>query len=374
VTGAYSPSVAELVKVDHTQIHALTVDAPGVEDFILPAENVTVKFSEDWAPHIQASLDVPASLTQAQLSAIDPRRNARIKIEAGYQLASGSNDLQLLADLGFRDRSVTRPNNKLGLTASSDEARAMDRLRVSAGEVFPSFGGINEAVQWLADYAVYPETAQLHTDYPNGTTAWAVAGLQSSPGSTFWSPIEDAAARSGVWVYCTGSRKWRVSGRPSNGGTIQHALEVGLFGTVEESDSKLSRTEWANQSIVEYRWRDAAGEDQSIVGHARVTSGPFSVNSVGYKGDFKSYERAATQAQAEAVAGGRVRNLVSRGRGVTVSAVSAYWLRPGHSITVRLPLGIAEEHIIRSIEFNLGDGRMTIETRQPLDVTITTGE
>lgn len=373
MTGAYNPAVAGLIKRDHAQIHALTVDAPGVEDFALPAEGVSVKFSEDWAPHVQASFDVAAALTQAQLSSIDPRRNARIKIDAGYRLDNGTNDVHLLADLGVRTRGVQRPSNKLTLTASSDEQRAMDRLRVSSA-AFPTFAGINEAVQWLADYAVYPETAVLDSEFPAGTNPGSVAGLESSTGSTHWSPIEDAAARAGKWIYCTGSRKWRISARPSNGGTVAHALEVGLYGTVEQSDSKLERTDWANHSIVEYHWKDSAGTDQRIVAQARVTSGLFSVDAVGYKSDHKVYERAATQAQADAVATARVQNLVSRGRGISLSAIAAYWLRPGQTITVKLPLGEPEEHIVRSVDFTLEDGLMNVETRQPLDVTVTTGE
>jgi hypothetical protein len=372
MTAPYLALSADLVTRDHEQISSILVAATGVTEFEIPAESASVKFSEDWAPHVQASITAPAGFTDAQLAALDPRSNTRLGIYAGYRY-QGANDLKLLANVGLRKREVVRPSNQLQITASSDEARAMDRLREEVTGL-PTFAGINEAVQWLANYSVYPETAVLESDYANGTDAGSVAGLELDVGGQLWSPIEDAASRAGKWVYCTGPRKWRITAKTSASGAVSHALAVGKAGTVEESNSALDRTEWANHSIVEYTWTDGAGVSQRVIGRARVTSGPFSVNTVGYKTDHKTYERPATQAQANAAAASRVRNLVTRGRGISLSAVSAYWLRPGHTVSITLPQGATENHIVKSVDFDLGSGRMNLETRQPIDATITTGE
>lgn len=373
MTGAYSARVATEIKGNMTHLRKVTINPSGLASFELPTDSLTVTLAEDWSPHIQAKITTSVPGLLAQLDALDARLNCRVNIQAGYRYSDGTKDLLDLADLGLRDREVSRPDNDVTLNASSDEARAQDRRRVEYAGPF-AFTGINAAVQWFADYAVYPALATLDSPFASSVGSTSVAGMDVKIGTDMWSPIEDVAARAGLWVYCTTDRKWRISNRPELGGTPRHALEVGRNGTIFSSTSRIERKEWANESIVEYAWTDAAGASQVIYGRARVTSGPYSVNVVGYKTDHKRYERPATQAQADAAASTRVKSLVTRGRGLELEAHAAYWLRPGDTITVQLLTGAAEAHIIKSITFDLVAGRMSIQTRQPLNVTITTGE
>ena len=373
MTGLYLASAAERIKHSLGHEFTVTIDPAFAPSFTLPATDVKVTFAEDWAPHIQAQITAPIP-AQAQLDGLDSRRGCRVIITAGYRYPDGTVDVQHLADLGLRSCTPSWPDNTISIDASSDEALAMDRMRVEANTGPLVFDGINEAVQFWADYAVYPSTADLDSPYSDTMGASALVGFEVETGTPMWSPIEDAAARCGVWVYCTGERQWRIAARPELGGTVRHTLAVGEDGTIITAQAPLDRTQWANQVVTEYTWTDGDGAQQTVYGRAAVTSGPFSVNTAGYRSDKVTYERPATQAQADAPAGTRVRQLVTRGRGLSLEAHAAYWLRPGHTTTVQLPLGAAENHIVRSITFDLGVGKMAIQTRQPLDVTITTGE
>lgn len=370
--GLYQARAATLITGDLGHVASITAKPLGVTAFDFPAEAVTVTFAEDWAPHIQAKISGPIP-TEAQLALLDPRKNCRLDIKAGYRYGDGTLDLQMLANLGIRSGRQARPGNTLDIDASSDEARAMDRQRVESTPL-ATFTGINDVVQQMAAYAVYPETVTVSSDFPAAQGLNAVAGLTAPVGTPMWDIVEDAAARAGVWVHCNDARVWRVRYRPS-AGTSQHTLEVGKNGTIDTTDVVLDRTGWANQAINEYTWTDTAGATQKMYGRSRVSGGAYSVDTVGYKTDTKRYNRAATQTQANTAADSRVKNLVTRGRGVSLSAHSAYWLRPGQTITVILTEGgTPETHIIKSISFNLGTGWMDITTRQPNDATTTTGE
>jgi len=373
MTGDYEARVATLIKGDLGHVWTVTVQPVSGPSFTLECEDIEVTMAEDWAPHVQAKLvgSIPESLTQ--LDALDGRRNCRIIIQAGYVYKDGTVDIHQLADLGLRNRRTSRPSNQMGLAASSDEAKAMDRRRA---EFYGSleFDGLNDLVKFFADYAVYPEVATLDTNFPDNGGYASIAGMEVNIGTPMWDAIEDAAARCGKWVYCTPGRFWRLTDAPSLGGTVRHVLAVGKDSTIFAADSEVDRTGFANQSIVEYAWQDAEGVSHTVYGRAAVTSGPFSVNSIGYVSDHKRYDRPATQAQANAAAASRVKGLVTRGRGLSLEAHAAYWLRPGHTINVQLPTGPAEDHLIKSITFYRQGGRMLIHTRQPMDVTITTGE
>ena len=369
----YASTAADALIGQLEHICEITVDPVGSPAFTLDPESVSITFAEDWSPHIQANITAAIPST-TNLDLLDPRLNCRVQLTAGYRYADGTLDVHPLADLGLRTRSTARPSNTVDLTAASDEARAQDRRRVEDHGPFTEFTGINELVQFFADYALYPESADVVSDYSAGVGEAAIDGITAAIGTPMWDVIADAAARAGVWVHCAADRTWRIRYRPVTGGTSQHYLEVGTDGTIITSEAGIDRTLFYNQSIIEYTWKDAENVDHTVYGRAIVSSGDYSVNVVGYRTDHTVINRAATEAQANSAAASRVSNLVTRGRSITLEAHAAYWLRPGMTITVKLLTGVAEEHIIKSITFEPGIGKMQIETRQPLDVVITTGE
>lgn len=372
-TGLYNSRISERITGDLGHRYSVTVMPRGGSEFELDVEAATVTLSEDWTPHIQAAITAVVPDDPALLEAIDPRLNCRLRIDAGYVYEDAGTDIQLLADVHLRTRTSSRPANEMTLDGVSDEGKALDRLR-TASTGLPAFTGVNDAVLWFADYAVKPDAVNLWTDFGPNDGAASVAGLEVDAGTTMWNPIEDVASRAGVWVHCTTDRKWRIRNRPERGDAIVHSLTVGKDGTLLASGATLDRNIFYNEALLEYVWRNADGTDQRIYGRARVTSGDYSATQAGTRTFYQRYDRAISQSQADAAAGTKVRNLITRGRSLELTAHAAYWLRPGDTISVQLLTGTAEKHLVKSITFDLNRGLMTIQTRQPLDVTITTGE
>ena len=371
----YTPDIEDRVRRDIRHHHRVSAVPVGGLETALEVQHGTleVQFSEDWSPHIQAKLTAKVSDDADLLDLLDPRAGCRLVIDAGYILPGNVEDVHLLADVGLRSREVKRPDNTVVLSALSDEARAQDYVLQWGAQRMPTTG-VPEAVRWLAGYALLPEVPVVVSDFPNGHKASALTDFMLDVGSDLWNPMEDIAARADLWVHCDGERRWRIRSRPQTGGTVAHRLEVGQSGTLLSTDSTLSRDTFYNAAVLEYRWKDAAGIERTVYGRAQVSTGDYSVHRAGYKTFFQRYERPITQAQADAAAATRVRNLVTRGRSLSLTAAAAYWLRPGMTAAVTLPTGSAEPHIVQSITFQPSNGLMSLTTRQPLNVTIETGE
>lgn len=374
MTAPYSPDAGQRI-ADSLRHEATVAVAPvGGQEIPLDVEagGLEITFSEDWAPYIQARVSLPVPAV-AVLDALDPRLNCRLRISAGYTYPDNRTEVFPLADLGLRTRPVSRPGNTVQLTAASDEARAQDyRAMFWAGMERP---GINEAVGWLASLAVFPEPAPaVVSAFPARYGAAALAEIEVQIGDDYWSLMDDAATRTETRVYCDGGRVWRVEPRAVNAGNPVHHLTVGEAGTIVDSSAELDREDWYNAVVLRYRWNDAANTEHIVYGRAQVTSGPYATAAVGHKVFFEEIPRPVNLAAANAAAAARARKLVTRGRSLTLTAAAAYWLRPGHTVLVTLPTGPTEKHLVQSVSFRPLEGLMTVTTRQPENVTITTGE
>jgi hypothetical protein len=373
--GPYQALAAELVTGSLEHVVEVTARPVGGTAFPISIEGdaLSVTFSEDWSPHIQVNATAAMPLTDAQLDALDGRAGCRITVDVGYIYPDRSRDVHVLADVALRGRQVSRPDNKLGILAVSDEIRAQDRVWHST-DTPPAFTGIVGAVKWCAELAMYPEPVVIETAFADSVGSTSIDGMKVPVGSDLWSPIADLANRAGVWVHCTSDRKWRIRGRPAGTDAPVHRLAVGENGTIVTSDSGLDRGDWSNYVILEYFFTNAAGAQVTIFGRAGVTSGPFQPSVTGYRMYHEKRTQPITQAQADAAAATVLRNLVTRGRSLTLTAIAAYWLRPGHVVEVELVTGGPQVHIVQSVQFNPLAGLMTVTTRQPNDYTIQTGE
>lgn len=372
MTAPYAADVAELITGSLRHEVAVQVKPHNAEPFDLDVErDLSITFSEDWAPYVQA--DLTAALPEEDaLDQIDPRKNTRLLIRVGYTYPNNTTEVFPLADLGIRERPVKRPDGTLTLDAGSDEYRAQDyKAMYWAGM---ERAGLNESVRWLAGFAVGPETPRVASDFPAKTGAAALAELEVSLGDDYWGLMEDAATRTGKRVYCDEFRTWRITSRPETAGKVSHDLAVGENGTIMLSQSTLSREPWYNAVCLQYRWTDAERVEHVVIGRALVQSGEFSVSDVGHKVHYEEITRPINQAAADAAAAAKLRNLVTRGRSLELEAAAAYWLRPGATVRVTLPTGPPGLHLVQSVTFKPLDGRMRVSTRQPLNVTITNGE
>jgi hypothetical protein len=138
---------------------------------------------------------------------------------------------------------------------------------------------------------------------------------------------------------------------------------VGSNGTILTSSSGVTRDDWANWVTVWYVWTGSTGTPFVSGGYANVTAGPYAPAASGYKILLERRPVPGTPTSGNRVAATILRRMLARSRSYTVDAVPAWWLRPEDTITLQLPLGEQERHLVSRVAF--APGRMSIETRLP---------
>ena len=126
--------------------------------------------------------------------------------------------------------------------------------------------------------------------------------------------------------------------------------------------------------MLRYEWTAPGGEEETIYGTARVTSGPFDVDTVGHKILGETRSIATTQTAANAAAATLLGRMLARSRGLSVTTVACWWVRPRSTVTYYPSSGGDEQrHIVSSVAFDLEEMTMDIVTRLP-DADSTIGE
>lgn len=371
-TGPFLPLAGDAITQSLEHKQSVLVQPATGPAFPLEVEDLEVGFSEDWAPHVEVSMRAKVPEDVAQIDTLDPRAGCRLLVSLGYIYGDRTEDVHQVADVALQSRQVSRPSNELSLTGVSAEAQLQD-YRILWNPSIPS-AGLNELMDWCLRFGLAPKAPKVNSTLPAGYGKAGLAGIEAQIGSNYWDVIEDAAQRTDAWVYCDGDDTWQITKKPLIAVSPHLALTVGENGTIISTQSTLDREPWANALVITYEWTDANKDRRIIHGRAVADSGPFSIHQVGYRVQQVSRQTAVTQAQADQAAAGMLRNLISRGRSLTLEAIAAYWVRPGNSVDVTLPTGETERHLVQSVRFRPGDGTMTLTTRQPVDLTITTGE
>ncbi|HEX6917359.1 MAG TPA: hypothetical protein VF140_04715 [Phycicoccus sp.] len=357
----FSPAIVGLLTRSMTHVCSAWVELPSGETCPLDVESGTLEWDETRAPRVTASLSCRVPTDAALLGRVDPRTGARVKIVAGYRRPDGAEETALVANLGLRSRRVARPDDVLRVEAASDEALILDGAATRSGS-------ITNATTTGAITAVLNQLLTV-TPTVSGSTGPAVSAVLFEDR---WSVVQDLADSIGAQVYDNGLRQWVIAPAPA-AGSVALELKVGAGGTIVESDAGLSRDDgWGNFVWAHYEWVDGGGVRRTVDGLRRVTSGPFAAVAGNYKVVKVSRDVGTTQAAADAAAAALVARMVTRGRSFEVNAISAYWLRPGHTLEVTLPLGDTETHLVTAVSFDLSAGTMRVTTRLP-DNTVTIG-
>lgn len=344
---------------------------PGVEDEVpLEADpnaaSPTITHDEGWVPRVQSQLTLRCP-AQDVLDLLDPRTGVRVGIDAGYVYPGGQRDVHRVAELLVSERAVRRPDNTMVLTLESDERLVMDNAPVfwdsdESAIVLASSTPCRSALAQLLNLALAYTPTIVYT--PGLADDTLGADVTIAEGDSFWDALYDIADRIDAQVYHDGLGIWRIGPRPTVAGRSVAQLRVGAGGTITDAETVLARTDWANAVVVRYDTGNAI---------AVATSGPFSTAEVARKVmtvDRDAMPRTGGARAARAL----LKRAISRGRSITVSATDALWIRPGHTVTVQLPTGPQERHLVVSTRRELDTGRMHVTTRLPDDITITTGE
>jgi hypothetical protein len=354
LTAPWETDSPELVTKTVTHLWAAQVVMPDGETIDLDVEDGRVTFDETRSPRVEASLTCRVPTDQATLDRIDPRTGARVTITAGYRRPTGGDDVQTMCDLGVRSRSVNRPRDTMTLTARSDEALIVDAASTIAGSV-------SAATTYAAITAVIQQVLPTVTPTSAAAPGPAVTALLYDDR---WNAITDMADQIEARVYDNGLRAWYVAATAVVAAPA-HYLTVGAAGTITDSTTDLDRESgWANYVWMRYRWRSGS-TDNVVNAYRRITSGPYIASVGNVRAARIERDTSTTQTLAETAATSLLRRMVTRGRAFTIGAVSAYWLRPGHTVEVTLPLGDAEAHLVSGVEFNMAEGTMRVVTRLP---------
>lgn len=371
----WHPDLEELITgpLRHeAQVVAITAtgDRIGLD---VEADALTITYSEDWAPYAQARMACAIPQDEEIIDALDGRKGCRLEIVAGYVFPDGKKELRTMGNLGLRTRNINRPSNVMRLDAGSDEALAQDRKKWNTIPI--PMPGITEAVKRIAKDSVYPYVPQVNSIFSDWYFNNDLDDLEQRPEDDMWSILDEIMTRTDTRVWCDENRVWWVDERPLTSQYPAHFLKVGEAGTVIETDATLDRDEWYNSAAIVYRWKPKdATNDQVVVGYARLAAAGFAPEDAGWRTYTETRDRPIKQATADKRARRILRNLATRGRSLRLSAIAAYWLRPGDTITVQLVTGEPETHLVQSVTFDLVTGRMDLTTRQPDNYTITTGE
>ena len=352
----YLPGTDALIAATHRQEAWLEfVDVAGTS-YPLPFLDAEVSFDEARAPRVQINATVPDPGDEL-LARLDPRLGGRLRAFAGYVWPNGTRDVRMLADLGIGDRVVDREAGTVTLDAGSDEAMVIDAGHMNAGTIATS--STRAGIQSLVDGAFgSPRTWQITG---SDTTAVNMAVTDTDR----WDNVDELADRLDLDVFDDGTRTWFIKPRSSTTGTPVHELRVGDAGTVLEANTNVSRRggEYANRVHVVYKWVDSAGASKQVIGVGYVSTGPLA-----FAGDNRVIARversvATSQTVADTVARNIVRRTVTRGRSHDLRAVSAYWLRPTHTVTVQLPAGGPEDQLVAAVAYDLAEKTMRVRTR-----------
>ena len=337
-------------------VRAWLLPADSTPPIPLELERCVFGWDEGRAPRCTASLTARVPTDQSVLDLFDPRLGARVAIHAGYVRPGGTQDVQPVADLGLRSRLVTRPDNSLDLTAAGDEALVIDGSPVDG---WTYSGASHTDVMTTLLRGVIPAT-DLTVTGPTGA-ALTVADL-----TDVWATVDDLADRINADVYDDGTRAWQICPRPTLAGTPAHTLTVGQDGTLITSSSGLDRVGWFNAVMLRYRWRDGDDVDQEVTSTRLVTAGPYAYTGPSGRRTYTEDRAVPTnQSSADAAADAILTRFLSRARSYQLRALAAYWLRPGMTITVQLPLGDPESHLVSSVTFDGVAGTMDVKTRLP---------
>lgn len=343
----------------------------------LDVMDCTVDFNASDRPYVKATIRAKISQDQATLDSLDPRLGCRVHIYMGYVYDGFIDDVNLVADLHVRTITFQRPDNTMTLTLGSDEELAQDAKRLAWRPQAP-LTGINEFVQWHANKTNFLTTATVVSDFPALYGASELAGMVQDVGQDSLSMLLDAAERLNVSIFCDGNRTWRIKKQSDYAGATALKLFTGAGGTIFNATSAVTRglgegTGFKNGVSLKYMWRDSGGVDRVTHGSAVVSSGTYAASNIGdnFYYEERKYPIAST-ALANQAATNVLKSLTSRGNQMTLTAHAAYWLRPGHTVTVQLPAGAQQRFLVRQVQFNPVTGTMDLALHQPINVTIST--
>ena len=383
-TAPFPAAVAELVQGSHE--HYVTAEYSldnGTSWTELDVVDGQLSWQERRSPRVVADVMVPVP-EAAVLAALDPRAWVLARFTATYVLPNGSKASAVVAKLHLRTRSTSRPDGLVRLTFSSIEAALIDGLDI------PDLVTIGAGSPATPEPISVDPTATLKSRLEGVLFGPAAVGFQAivtargkdnvdapAYASNGWGWLQDIADAAGLEMFDPGDGLMRVADLPVIAADTAGQFAAGANSVILTSDSDVTREDFANQYLVDYSYEAGTTPNTytaHVYGTAKVAAGPFSWAAAGRKVAYEARDGKVSQAFANAQAGQLLALAVSRSRGLTLTAVPHWWIRPGQTITVQLPAADEDRHLVSEVTFDLTRKEMRIVTRRPDSSTITIGE
>lgn len=323
-------------------VSATTANGEHLAD--LDVSSLVLALDEAWSPQARGSL----TFTCPDPTILDPRRGVRAAIRLGYRYPGGELDEHLAASLAFTEWSARAPGGDVHGEVYGDELALQEWVPLG----------------WTRTYAMGTPIVRVIADLLAGTlgryareTAASSATLDEplvvGPGVRVWDVIKSLSDQADLWTYADPLGVWHIVNRPQSLGASVVQVTTGPVGIATEIETGLSRTDWGN--AVELEYADGhyayAHEEQGPMGTAAV-----GVSAVQVRTSAPWPGSAAAQRAARAL----LTRTFTRGQSQALTALAAWWVRPGDTITN--PDG--RRAIVSRVQFTYPDSLMTITTRE----------
>ncbi|KMM45613.1 hypothetical protein CWIS_09745 [Cellulomonas sp. A375-1] len=354
----------------------------------LDVVDASITLDESWSPYAQATL-VCKTPEPSVLAQIDPRDGVRVFARLTQAFGEGSPLSEYTARLGgsaaawtaaYGNKTLLAASQDFGigynaggvrgstrrsfnlslvtrdvdleagtmtLTAMSDEIVAQG---VDSGEVVPVAPAgtslvdtINFALRRLN--ATLVETVADVTDLTPDALAW-------SPGVSVWEYLAPLVLAGERRLWCDELGAWRLGYVQAPGAGELRAAPILTAGT-----DRLDTEAWFDAVLVEYRWTDGSGVEQTRYERAGETLARRVYKVIR---DGRPWPRSGA---ARAL----LRYVASQGRSLRLEAVSDYHAGPRQSFTFTLPDDVVVTGVVASVTWSLPTDRMTVTTRDLLE-------
>ena len=328
-----------------TTARVYATDAAGVE--LGDLDVVSLSLLRDELAWPSVNLDVTAAIPDF-LQRLDPRQGVRLRCELGYRYPGNTLDQHPVADLTLSRWNVALPGETVNLSAYSDELVLMEWAELRGGPTYaigtPLVNVIkSEITRLLGRSAVLESTSAATLAEP----------LTITPKTNVWDVLRGLAEQAGLWFRCDALRNWRISERPTSVGASVVQVTTGELGIATEMETVMSREKWGNAVLLTY----ASGE----TAYAEEPGGPLGTETVGVCAITEDL-RAPWPGTVAATAAARniLSRAITRGDFRSLTALAAFWLKPGHTITdPDLNRTIASQ-----VLFTFPDSLMQVKTRK----------
>jgi hypothetical protein len=343
---------------------------------------------ESWTPYGQANLAVALPV---DLDALDPREDARIRVHASQRFGTsftladitageGTSTAEWTAgfpgggplsvwtarystpyndtampsrvrrfNLGVRSRRVDAAAGTVSITAATDEARLMDLVNVTQGQLFPA-----AASAFSVALLVLTQLGTSARMEP-GTSDVAFPSTESlpwEPGTSAWDYVRTLMDVAGRRLWCDETGAWWI-GRPNI--TTGPAVDVDESTAVAIVDDVSRDTDWYDGVSITWRWTSYDGTENVQY----ETAGGLTPSRV----LALTYDRRYT---GDGAAASILARSQRRGRTLEVETTADPARSPRAPLTVALGDDVHDGFVVRT-EWNFNSDRMRYRSRDILE-------